>query len=124
MSMNGCPTISTCLPTGDFAMPWAIRLSFEPGDQVVDQHADPALGPGPEVAQVVGEVVDAAEVLDDHALDPQVVAPDLLDQLGVVAALDEDPALPGHPGLRAVDGDRAGRRTRRLRGRRDRAPAR
>ena len=86
--------------------------------EVVDEHADPALRPGPEVAQVVGEVVDAAEVLDDDALDPQVVAPDLLDQLGVVAALDEDPAGPGDPGLGAVDGDRAGRGAGRLGGRR------
>ena len=115
-SMNGWPTMSTCWPSGEFAMPWAIRLSFEPGHQVVDQHADPALGAGTEVAQVLGQVVDAAEVLHDDALDPQVVAPDLLDELGVVPALDVDPALPGHPRLRAVDGDRAGRRTRRLRG--------
>ena len=80
-------------------MPAAIRLSLEPGHQVVDEHADAALGTGPEVAEVVGEVVDAAEVLHDDALDPQVVAPDLLDQLGVVPALDEDPARPGDPGL-------------------------
>ena len=78
--------------------------------EVVDEHADPAAGSGPEVAQVAGQVVDAAEVLDDDALDPQVVAPDLLDQLGVVAALDEDPAGPGDPRPGAVDGDRAGRR--------------
>ena len=98
-SMNGWPTTSTCLPRGERATPWAIRLSLEPGHEVVDQDADPAVRAGPEVAQVVGEVVDAAEVLDDHALDPQVVAPDLLDELGVVAALDEDPAGPGDPGL-------------------------
>ncbi len=80
-------------------MPSAIRLSFDPGDEVVDQHPDPSARAGPELAQVGGEVVDAAEVLHDHALDPQVVAPHLLDQLGVVPALDVDPALPGHPGL-------------------------
>ena len=79
---------------------------------MVDQHADPALGPGPEVAQVLGEVVDAAEVLDDDALDPQVVAPDLLDELGVVAALDEDPARARHPRRWSGHGDRPGRRTR------------
>ena len=76
--------------------------------QVVDQHADPARRARAEVAQVLGQVVDAAEVLDHDALDAQVVAPDLLHQLGVVAALDEDPAGPGHPGPGAVDGDRAG----------------
>ena len=42
---------------------------------------------------------------------PQVVAPDLLDQLGVVATLDEDPALAGHPGPPAGDGHRPRRRT-------------
>ena len=102
MSMNGCPTISTCLPIGDRAMPCGDPALLGALDQVVDEDADPALRAGPEVAQVVGEVVDAAEVLDDDALDAQVVAPDLLDQLGVVAALDEDPAGPGDPGLRAV----------------------
>ena len=79
---------------------------------MVDEHADAAAGPGAEVAQVAGQVVDAAEVLDDDALDPQVVAPDLLDQLGVVPALDEDPALAGHPGPAAGDGHRPRRRTR------------
>ena len=66
---------------------------------MVDQHADAALRAGTEVAEVVGEVVDAAEELHDDALDPQVVAPDLLHQLGVVAALDEDPAGPGDRAL-------------------------
>src|SRR5699024_820659 len=40
-------------------------------------------------------------------LDAQVMAPDLLDELGVVPALDEDPRAARHPGPRAVDGDRA-----------------
>ena len=66
-------------------------------DQVVEQHAQPPLGPGPEVGDHVGQVVHAVEPLDDHALDPQVVAPHLLDQLGVVDALDQDAAGPGHP---------------------------
>ena len=119
-SMNGCPTTSTCLPTGERAMPCAIRLSLEPLTRWSTSTPDPALRARPEVAQVVGEVVDTAEELHDHALDAQVVAPDLLDQLGVVPALDEDPAGPGDPGLGAVHGDRAGRRAGRLR----RAPRR
>ena len=57
-------------------------------------------GPGREVAHDGRQVVDAAEVLDDDALDPQVVAPHLLDQLGVVPALDVDPAAAGDPGPR------------------------
>ena len=72
---------------------------LRPGDQVVDQDADAALRARLEVAQVLGEVVDAAEVLDDDALDPQVVAPDLLDELGVVPALDEDAAGARDAGL-------------------------
>ena len=93
--------MSTCFPTGTVATASAIRLSFEPAHEVVDEHADAAAGAGPELAQVVGQVVDAVEVLHDDALDPQVVAPDLLDQLGVVPALDVDPALPGDPRLGA-----------------------
>ena len=96
-------------------MPSAIRLSFEPWTRWSTSTPTRRSGPGPEVAEVVGQVVDAAEVLDDDALDAQVVAPDLLDQLGVVAALDEDPAGAGHPGLGAVHGDRAGRGAGRLR---------
>jgi hypothetical protein len=80
---------------------------------VVHEHADPALRPGTEVAQVLDEVVDALEVLHDDALQPQVVPPDPLDELGVVAALDEDPAGPCDPCQGVGHGDRAGRRTRR-----------
>jgi hypothetical protein len=80
---------------------------------MVDQHADPALLAGLEVDEVVGEVVDPTEVLDDDALDAQVVAPDPLDQLGVVATFDEDPAGAGDAGLGVVDGDRARCRARR-----------
>ena len=80
----------------------AIRLSLEPATRWSTSTPTRRSGPGCEVAQVVGQVVDAVEVLDDDALDPQVVAPDLLDQLGVVAALDEDPAGAGHPRLGAV----------------------
>ena len=97
-STNGWPTTSTCSPTGDAAIRSAIRLSFEPGTRWSTSTPTRRSGPGPKSRRWLGEVVDAAEVLDDHALDPQVVAPDLLDQLGVVAALDEDPAGPGDPG--------------------------
>ena len=56
----------------------------------------PRAGPEPPHDRV--EVVGAVEQLDHHALAPQVVAPDLLHQLGVVDALHEDAAGPGHPG--------------------------
>ncbi len=63
---------------------------------MVDQHAEAALGSGIELIDDAREVVDAAEVLDRDALHAQVGAPDLLDELGVVAALDVDAARQGH----------------------------
>ncbi len=120
MSMNGWPTMRTCWPSGDAAMPWAIAGLLGSRHQVVDEDPDPASRPRPEGGQLGGQVVDAAEVLDHDPLDAQVVAPHPLDQLGVVAALDEDPARPRHPGRRVVDGHRArrgaGRGGRRRRG--------
>ena len=60
-----------------------------------------------------GQIVDAAEVLDDDALDAQVVAPDLLDEFGVVAALHVDPAGQRRTGPRLRHRDRTGGGTRR-----------
>ena len=96
--------------------------------EVVDEHAHPAPGPGLELGDRAGEVVDAVEHLDDDALDAQVVAPDLLDELGVVAALDEDPRPARHPGPHALDRSRPGGRARGglralRRGRRGRPPS-
>ncbi len=84
-----------------------MRCSFEPGHQVVDEHAGPPGGPGGELGEHVGQPVDAVEQLDHDALDPEVVAPHPLDQLGVVAALDEDPTGPRHLGSDTRDGHRA-----------------
>ena len=64
---------------------------------------------GARTADHLVEMVGALEQLDDDALHPQVVAPDRLDQLGVVRALDEDAAGPGHAGRRPGHGDRARR---------------
>ena len=75
--------------------------------QVVDQHPEPAVRRRPELGDDGGQVVDAVQRLDGDALDPQVVAPDPLDQLGVVDALDVDPARHGHPGLMPDDGQRS-----------------
>ncbi len=78
---------------------------------MVDEDPDAPTSAGSEVPEVVGQVVDAAEVLDDDTLEAQVVAPDLLDQLRVVPPLDVDPALPRDPRPRTGYGDRPGRRT-------------
>src|SRR5512133_3295225 len=73
-----------------------LRL-LAPRHQVIDEDPEPPPFSGREVSHDAGEVVDAAEVLDDHSDVAQVVAPDLLYQLGVVAPLDIDPA--GQRGL-------------------------
>ena len=93
-STNGVPVTSTC---GWRTLGRGAGL-LRAVDEVVEQHAEPATGPGVEVADDVGEVVHAVEPLDDDAELAEVVAPDLLDELGVVDALHEDAAGPGHPG--------------------------
>ena len=74
-----------------------------PGDEVVEQHAEALFRPRPERTHLVLEVVGAVEPLDDDPLDAEVVAPHLLDQLGVVHALDPDPAAARDARLRAHD---------------------
>src|SRR6266581_335908 len=66
--------------------------------QVVHQHAEAAVRRGGEAPDDGGQVVDAFQVLHHDADIAQVVAPDLLHQLGIVLALDIDPAGPGHLG--------------------------
>src|SRR5512132_2801644 len=68
-----------------------------PRHQVIDQDPEPPPFSWGEVSNDAREVVDAAEVLDDHPNVAQVVAPDLLHKLGIVATLDIDPA--GQRGL-------------------------
>jgi hypothetical protein len=89
-------------PRGDAAF-------LRPGDQMIDEHPQPAAGLGREVGHDLRQVVNAAEVLHDDADVPQVIAPDLLHQLGVVPPLDEDPARAGHPGAARRGRDRTGR---------------
>src|SRR5688500_11533438 len=63
-----------------------------PSHQMIDEDPEPPPLSRREVGHDAGEVVDAAEVLNDHPNVAQVVAPNLLHQLGVVAPLDIDPA--------------------------------
>jgi hypothetical protein len=67
---------------------------------MVEQHTHATCRRGVQLGERVGEVVGAVEALHHHALDPQVVAPDLLDQLGVVHALHEDAPRARDAGLR------------------------
>ena len=71
---------------------------------MVDEHTQATIRSGRELGHRGCEVVDAAEVLDRHALDPQVVAPHLLHQLGIVSALDPDPGGERHLGSLTGDG--------------------
>jgi hypothetical protein len=80
---------------------------------VVDQHPEAGVRAGTEVPHDGGEVVDALQVLDDDALDAQVVAPHPLHQLRVVAALHVDASRSGDTRACAGHGDRARRGPRR-----------
>src|SRR4249919_3564023 len=79
-----------------------------PRHQVIDEDPEPPPFPWGEVGNDAREVVDAAEVLHDHPNVAQVVAPDLLHQLGVVAPLDIDPAGPRGLGPTGRTDDRTG----------------
>ena len=109
MSMNGWPTTSVCAPPGPRRTASAMRASLEPATRWSTSTPNRRPGPGPELLDDADQIVDAAEVFDDDALDPQVVAPHLLDQLGVVSALDVDPAGQRDLRLGARHRDRAGR---------------
>src|SRR5207302_3804443 len=96
--------------TGDLRRDGALLRA---GNQMVEQHPEAGVGPCAEVADDLDEVVSAFELLDDDALDPQVVTPDRLDELAVVNAFDEDPAGPRDDRPLSGDSRRSGRRTRR-----------
>ncbi|CAM5249166.1 Heat-inducible transcription repressor HrcA [Streptomyces hirsutus] len=78
---------------------------------MVHQDPQPRVRARTELLDDRREVVDALQVLHDHALDAQVVAPHLLDQFGVVPPLDVDAPGACHPRACARDGHRTGRRT-------------
>src|SRR5690349_10634777 len=80
------------LPTGSAAYRFSDPGLFRACHQVVDEHAEAAAGGWLKLLDNADEIVDTTEVFDDNALDAQVVAPHLLDQFGVVPALDVDPA--------------------------------
>ena len=60
-----------------------------------------------------GQIVDPAEVFDDHTFDPKVVTPHLLDELRIVATLDVDAAGQRDPRACAGHRDRTRGRARR-----------
>jgi hypothetical protein len=57
---------------------------------VVDEHAETSSRAWSKAPCSGREVVHPVDRFDDDTLDPQVVTPDLLDEFGVVQALDPD----------------------------------
>ena len=80
----------------------ARRDSFDPATRWSTRMPRRRCGDGANAGTAAGEVVDAVHRLDDDADVAQVVAPHVLEQLGVVAALDPDPARRGDPGRPAL----------------------
>ena len=87
----------------------AIRLSFDRGTRWSTSTPSRRPSPGPNSCDGRRQVVQPVDRFHDDALDPQVVAPDPLDQRGVVNALHPDPGRPGGPGAQSGDDSRAGR---------------
>jgi len=59
-------------------------------DEVVDEDPETPILRRLESADDGSKIVDPIQHLDDDSLDPQVVAPDLLNELGVVLSLHKD----------------------------------
>ena len=91
------------------AISWARRASFVPGTRWSSSTPTRRLGPGRSSSSTSAQVVGAVEPLDHDAFDAQVVAPHLLDQLGVVHAFHQDARRARDPGARADDGAAARR---------------
>ena len=87
-------------------------------DQMVQEHAQSLGVVGTEVPDACGQIVGTLELLDHDALVAEIVAPDALDELGVVDALDPDAARQRHLRRRRTKIDRTrsgeGRLRRRL----------
>ena len=75
--------------------------------EVVDQNPEAPTRFRPEVGDDRSQIIDAVKHLDHDALDPQVVAPDPLDELCVVLAFDEDARSAGDPRSGARDRPRS-----------------
>ena len=78
------------------------------GNQVVDQDTQATAWCRPEGRYLGGQMVDPVQTLDHNPLHPEVVAPDPLDQQGVVDPLDKDSAGPSNLGPVSGDTHRTG----------------
>jgi hypothetical protein len=57
---------------------------------VIDQNAESAVPCRREIGDDRRQVVDPVQGLDHHPLDPQIMTPDLLDQLRIMDPFDVD----------------------------------
>jgi hypothetical protein len=86
-------------------------LLLRSGDEMVDEDAQQPLGAGPELGDRGLQMIDPVQRFDDDAELAQIVPPYVLEQFGIVLALDPDPARLGQLGAdRLGRGDRTARR--------------
>lgn len=78
-------------------------VSFDPVTRWSTSTPTHAAGAWAEFGEPRRQVVQSLEMLDHHALDPQIVAPHPFDQRRVVHAFDPDPARRSHPGTQSFD---------------------
>jgi hypothetical protein len=62
---------------------------------VIEEHPESTRRARPESVNCSLQAVGAVQGFDDNGSMPEVVTPDLLDQLGVMNTFDPDPACPG-----------------------------
>ena len=84
-------------------------------DEVIHQNTQAAARTRRELTNGTGEVIHAVQRLHDNALNAQIVAPDLLHELGVVQTLNPDAGGARHPSRGVLHRNRTGTRNRALR---------
>ena len=82
---------------------------------MVDQNTQAAARARRELTNSAGKVIHSVQWLHDNALNAQIVAPDLLHQLGVVQALNPDAGCARHPSRSVLHRNRTRARDRALR---------
>ena len=105
---TGCPTTRVCSPPGPRRTASAIRDSLDPGTRWSTR--TPSRRPGPDGSRPrYRRDHRRPQILDHHTLGPQVIAPDLFDKFGVVAAPHRRRFVrPGpRPGVGTLDRTRA-----------------
>ena len=90
-------------------------LFFRALDEVVDQNTQAAARARRELTNSAGKIIHAVQRLHNNALNAQIVAPDLLHELGVVQTFNPDAGGARHPSRGVLHRNRTGTRNRALR---------